>query len=205
MINHFSASQLKLFKESPEKYLRRYLYEEKIMPAFVKEYANFGKQIHSQIEHGELDYLFCDLNWEYDLQELKIEKEMDGVPLLGYIDATNTKKKIVADYKTATKEWSQFKVDTDDQLTFYCVLCELHFGWTPKELIIYRIETVKNGGKLEITGRVDEIRTHRTDKQIKLLREEICKVWGDIQELVRKEISSGEYLGAIKKKNIIKL
>ncbi len=205
MITHFSSSQLKLFKDSPENYLRRYLYGEEIMPAFVREYGEFGKQIHSQIEHGELDHLFCDLDWEYDLQELKIETELDGVPLLGYIDATNTKKKIVADYKTATKEWSQFKVDTDDQLTFYCVLCQLHFGWSPKELIIYRIETIKNGGKLAITGRVDEIRTHRTEEQIKSFREEICKVWGEIQSLVKKEIEGGEYLCSIKKKNIIKL
>jgi hypothetical protein len=195
MITHFSASQFKLFKESKEKYLRKYLYNEDIMPHFVKQYADFGKKIHKQIETGEADWMFSDLDWVYDVQELKIEKELEGINLLGYIDAVNTKGKIVADYKTATKEWSQYKVDTDHQLTFYAVLCELNFGWIPKELVIYRIETIMKPGGLDLTGVVDEMRTTRSKKQVDAFKSEIKTVWGDIQELVKEEIESGEYLG----------
>ncbi len=194
---YLSASQIRTFKKSKEDYLKRYVYDQDTIPVWAKKYVDFGKEIHEQIENGELDILLIDCYNNFTAREKEINTKLDDIPLKGYIDAINTDERVVVDYKTSKNPKTQSEVDKNEQLTFYAVICELEFGWIPEEMIIYRIETDEDNG-LYLTGKVDEIKTRRIKQQVEEYKKEIKRIWQKIGELVEKEIEGEDYLSAIK-------
>jgi len=193
---YISASQIRTFKKSKEDYIRRYVYDEDIIPFWAKKYVDFGKEVHEKIENEQLEVLLLDCYNDFTDREMEIKTKLGEIPLKGYIDAINTNERILIDYKTSKNPKTQAEVDKNEQLTFYAVMCELEFGWIP-EMIIYRIETDDDNG-LFLTGKVDEIKTTRTKKQVEEYKKEIKRIWQQIGELVEKEIESDKYLGSIK-------
>ena len=194
---YISASQIRTFKKSKEDYLRRYVYGEDIIPHFVMKYVDFGKDIHQQIENEELEPLFWDIDTTFTDREKELTPKLGEIPLKGYIDAINTDERIVADSKTSKNPKTQSWADKNEQLTFYAVMCDLEYGWIP-ELIIYWIETTEENGYLELSGKVKEIKTTRTKKQVEDYKKEIKTIWKEIGKLVDAELEADEYLGGLK-------
>ncbi len=209
MRDYISHSQINTFKTSPNDYLRRYLYNEDIMPEWAKKYAEHGKLTHELLENN--DPSVEPIKWqvgEYNHRELEIRADLDGITLYGILDLVNDKTQEIADYKTATKPKRQIDVDLDEQITFYCILCELHFGWTPKKATIYRIETAQEHDELYNTGQVDVITTTRTPEIIANYKKEIKRVYAEIQDLLKREqeaVANGAEPLSITKRKSLKL
>jgi hypothetical protein len=82
MRDYISHSQISTFKKSPEDYLRRYLYNEDIIPEWCKKYVDFGKDIHKQLELE--DPKTEAIRWQiakYPNREEQVKVDLDGIKL----------------------------------------------------------------------------------------------------------------------------
>ena len=169
--SYLSASQLALWKASPEEYFQRYLFGKKI----TSKYMEFGKWVHEELEkkqsESETIEMIRPLIQECELNEQEVKAKVGNVPLLGYIDKLDPAQKILIDIKTG-KNYTQKKADDLEQLTFYHILIEKKFGWKPIETYIYWIETADDDG-LYLTGRVEAFKTTRSDAQVEFMKQEI--------------------------------
>jgi len=200
--NYLSSSQFTLWKTSPEEYFQRYLFGKKI----TSKYMEFGKFVHGELEKKKSDNetieLIRPLIPECELNEQEVKAKVGDVPLLGYIDKLDPHQKILIDIKTG-KNYTQKKADDLEQLTFYHILIEKKFGWTPIETYIYWLETADDNG-LYLTGRVEAFKTTRSEAQVEFMKEEIQDVWQEIGEACYERINS-EIMGTYKSKKVIRL
>jgi hypothetical protein len=112
--NYLSYSQYTCFLQSPNEYKKRYIDGIRLN----NKYLDFGKLAHEQFEKEETE----------DCKELKVECDFYGIPLLGYLDGFNEKKKRIKEHKTGKSKWTQKMVDSSEQLTFYAIMVSRKFN-----------------------------------------------------------------------------
>ncbi len=158
---YLSYSAIQLWIKDPTRYRKQY-YES--APSFSNIYTKTGNIIHKQIEDGLLEVKNHPL--EKYTSEVKIETEVCGVPVLGYIDLLNKKNMRLSDIKTGVKKkdekprWTMLEVIKLDQLPFYQVLIESKYGKVYPYAGLIWIETEHYNNKkgiarqkgLQITG-----------------------------------------------------
>jgi len=117
---YLSFSQLTLWSKDREAYRKRY-YEGIPMPD--TEYTLFGREVHTAID---TDPKFKDIR--LDTAEKKIAVDIDGVPVLGYIDTFDQHTCDFGEYKSGIRKkdgkprWTQSLVQKHEQLPFYSLL-----------------------------------------------------------------------------------
>jgi hypothetical protein len=134
-----SYSSMTLWKRDKGAFRRRYYEGEK---PFSTPYTMFGKEIAESLERGEHSHIP-----QYKESEVECKVEIDGVPIIGYLDSFDPKKKRILEYKTgiATPDgkprWTSLLVHKHDQLPFYSMLVEEKYGEVHKDVRLLWLET----------------------------------------------------------------
>jgi hypothetical protein len=161
-----SYSSLSLWSRDRDKFRRRY-YEGIKEPETV--YTLFGKEIHKQIEKDDKYKQF-----RLPVAEQKMEAEVKGIKIVGYLDTYDPATHFFGDFKTGiakpdgSPRWTQVEVEKTEQLPFYSFLIQENHSFQAKNCFLVWLETqfrdndktfggVKLGGEreLELTGRYE--------------------------------------------------
>lgn len=182
---YISWSRLSLYERSPQEYERVYLLGE----GRTSPQMELGSRIAKALETGESedgDELFLNIIFPKEpLREFKIEAELDGIPLVGVLDAFNSKQLRVREYKTG-KNWTQRMVDEHGQLTFYALLVYLKHKQLPKEIVLNWAETtIDEDGNVKLTGRTEEFTTERKMSDVFSMCTRIRKAYEGIALLTK--------------------
>jgi hypothetical protein len=192
---YLSYSQYALWNSSKVSYRKRY-YEN--IP--IKENAEmiFGKKIGRYLEedHPEVDHIE-----KYDTPEHRIELEIDGVKLLGYIDSYDSKNKQFIEYKTSHKDkygkdqWNALKVQKHEQLDWYSMLIQEKYGEVVDKCKLIYLETEINDNLLykgvkifrkdrglRLTGKVETFEREIEQWERDFIKEKIIKTANEIKE-----------------------
>ncbi len=197
---YLSWSQYSLFKRSPKLYRDCYIYGKRMESI----YMDFGKKVAESIESGELvgnselDHINTFLpkdpknSREYELSTNYYSgkgKELVKIPLYGKFDRFLLKKKILREVKTGTVAWTQNKVDSFEQITFYCFMIWNEYGFIPKNIELIWLPTKREGNEIVLTGEIRTFKTERKLIDIVKIGVEIKKVWIGINQLCAEEAS----------------
>lgn len=195
---YLSYSQYALWNSNKDAYRRRYYLNEK-SPETAE--TIFGKKVGRYLE--ELDKTaVTDEEREilnkverYSKPEYKIEIDLEGTKLLGYLDSFDPKKKRFLEYKTSHKNkqgedyWTHKKVQNHEQLDFYSLLVEMKHGKVQDDCKLVYMETevtpvtykgretgkrhISLNGEIKVFERTveDWERTHIKEKILKTIKE----------------------------------
>ena len=179
---YISSSQLRTWKENPEKYIKQYIRGEQ---QFTSKYMTYGSDIHKQLETAKfsdevLDFISLQLP-DMPEKEFEINVPFSKTRIMGKFDGLDVSKNIVYDYKTGKAgTWTQEKLDEDIQMMFYGKLCYEQYGvyFTVK---VVHLVTEEIDGEVKLTGDFhifEKVITSKDIKKIdKLLNEFIA--WAD--------------------------
>lgn len=151
---YLSYSQFRLWKDNKDAYRRRYYFNE---PSWDTPETLFGRQIAKKLEQG--DTVLSTVP-RYDTPEHKIELEVGGIPLLGYLDSFHSTEHKILEYKTGhhSKDgkapWDRVKVQKHEQLDFYSLLVEEKYGHVDPLTMLVWLETVKKQKTVEFEGHI---------------------------------------------------
>lgn len=184
---YLSWSQLQLFESSPQAWVRRYIYGEK----FTNPAMEFGREIAEGLEKDETDNPAVEhmrtFLPAYPEKEYEIKVKWKGVPLLGKLDQADPKNLTFNEIKTGTVAWTQRRVDTHGQITFYWLLFWQKHGWPEKAGLSWAPTALNEDGNPMITGMIKTFTTIRTLGDISAMSVRIQKAWDGIQKVTKKE------------------
>lgn len=185
---YLSYSAISSFMSYPADFRARY-YENK--PMIVTPELAFGKRIGELLEHNDVSMKHV---LRYDTAEQELKFEVDGIPILGYIDTFDSIKHKVGEYKTGKTPWTQGRVDKHLQLDIYSLGVETIFGNVDDECVLVWLETervnrpqggrIQHGREYEIqfTGKVKEFVRTITKEERENAYNTIIRVAQDISE-----------------------
>jgi len=212
---YLSFSQMTTFEMSPEKFLERYIYEEKER---ISRNMQYGSMLAKGLEFEEATGdPFLDLVMErlpkFERMDLPVEdpkgfevevnrkgvkmkvkvpvlKDKDGnIPILALPDTAKVDYSAFKEYKTSVQGWTQRKADESGQISFYATAMWLATGKIPNdiELINAKVE-YQEDGSLVPTGEILQFRTRRHMTDIIKMTLRMRKAWAGIKELCSNEI-----------------
>lgn len=175
--SYLSYSAISLWLENKASYRRRY-YE--LAPDFESPSLLYGKKIASLLEAD--DPLLKHVP-RYACPEFKIETDIDGVPMLAYIDSFDPAQNKILEYKTGTlrpdglPRWNENKVMKSMQLPLYSLMVEEKFGFVDPETILIWLKTKFVPRTIEWNGHilVSEARDIELDGEIFAFKRIISK------------------------------
>ncbi len=193
--DYLSYSQFKTFLQSPENYRKTYIFGYK----FRNKYTDFGSKMHKVLELREGkdkdEKLALKLLPKTQESEVEILTRVRNVPLFGKIDGVNQVEDgwLIKEYKTSKNGWSQRRVDSFVQLTFYALMFSRAKG-IPIEKINLELDCLKTfediDGSLHLTGEVQKFKTKRTEEDFKVLIPQLQEVWEGIGEMINELIKT---------------
>jgi hypothetical protein len=156
------------------------------------KYLRFGKGIAGLIEEGKHTELLPDLI-VYDTPEHEIRCEINGVPILSYLDSYDSVNNVFREYKTGKIPWDKAKVIKHGQLVFYATALKWSCGKIPEYCDLDWLET-KEGVKqvddfwreeergLNLTGRIVSFHRPFDEREIEKMEELIVKCANEISD-----------------------
>ena len=144
---YLSYSAIDCWKKSKDEYRTRYYHG---APAFTSPFTIFGNKVHKMAEDGELEIVGHNKEYQH---EIKIETDIDGVNILGYIDMYHPDTHSITDLKTSVNPWTQVMVQKLDQLTLYQILVKKMHRKVDKKASLVWLETKWEDGHLALTGK----------------------------------------------------
>lgn len=186
---HLSWSSINCWLTSPERFRREYFENSDKLDT---KYLRFGKGIAELIEKGKHKELLPDLV-VYPKPEFKIQVEIEGVPMLAYLDGYDDVNNVFGEYKTGKNPWTQQKVQKHDQLTLYATLLKKLTGKMPEYCDLFWIETKEgpvevedfwrsNEKEINVTGRIVPFHREFDDREIDRMEHVIRKAAEEISE-----------------------
>ena len=181
-----SYSAINSFLTNPAEFRARY-YEGREFP--VTPELTFGKRIGEMLEHDHESLRHIPKG---DVAEKELKFEVDGVPVLGYIDSFRTSDSFIFEFKTGKTPWTQGRVEKHLQLDIYSLGIEILEGKVNDECMLVwmeteRVERVLNGRcthssayEIQFTGKVKEFVRTITSDQRKEAYNTIVRVAQDI-------------------------
>ena len=151
----------------------------------------FGKRIGEMLEHGDESLAHISHG---DVAEKKLEFEVDGIPILGFIDSFRTEDSFIFEFKTGKTPWTQGRVDKHFQLDVYSLGVETVEGKVSDVCMLVWMETqkvaIKRNGRsthsadygIEFTGKVKEFTRTITSADRELAYNKIVTIAQDISE-----------------------
>lgn len=161
----------------------------------------FGKRVGELLEHGDESLAHISHG---DVAEKMLKFEVDGVPVLGYIDSFRTEDSFIFEFKTGKTPWTQGRVDKHFQLDVYSLGVEITEGKVNDECMLVWLETQKvekpmNGRcthagayEIEFTGKVREFLRTITSEDRAAAYDRIVTIAQDISEDYTDWLSSQE-------------
>lgn len=185
-----SWSQYTCWLSNPTRYRKEYFECGKKLDT---KYLRFGKGIAGMIEKNEHLDILPDLV-VYDMPEFEIKTDVEGVPILSYIDSYNSIDNVFREYKTGKSPWTKAKVLKHGQLVFYAVALKHSIGEAPEECWLDWIQTKEvnddeiddfwreNEKKVHITGKIVSFPRPFHEIEIKKMEKSIVKVAYEISD-----------------------
>jgi hypothetical protein len=184
MKKYFSHSEYYLWHKDKQKYYERYVLgiEEPKTPAM-----ELGTLIHKCVEEPRYPWLQELRAKGYSYSEIEpIRKLMTKIKrppesevvmtvdgLIGIFDGLDKQKKILYEFKTSRRDWTQFQVDTNSQLSFYAYIWKKIFHGHFSDIVLYSLNTER--------GTIKTFRTNRGPADIKDIERRIKKTIKEIQ------------------------
>jgi hypothetical protein len=138
--SYFSYSQWSLWRRNKDQYRERY-YRNQPLPETPE--MVFGKKVARLLE----DKRRLRRVKRYSHSEFKITLNLEGIPLMGYLDSFDPEKKRFMEFKTGhlrhngTVPWNRVEVAKHDQLPFYSLLIKEKFGRMERTCHLVWLET----------------------------------------------------------------
>lgn len=192
---YLSYSQMVLVEMSPEKYIQKYIYDEKQRTTRNMAYGSkmaHGLEFEEATGDPMLDLVMSKLP-KFDLMDKPIETDLNNgkevIHLLAKPDSCKSDMTAFYEYKTSTKKWTQKMADESGQISFYATVIWLKTGKIPSniELINALVEYTEDGS-LSPTGDIIRLPTRRHMTDIIKMVTRIRKAWSKIKELCEKEL-----------------
>lgn len=135
---YLSYSAMELWLRDKEGYRKRYYLEE---PYFSTPYTEFGNEVGGALERREWDHpVLAPVVGKVPQQthpEHRIDVEIQGVNVMGFLDDFNMETGAIEEYKTGIRNkgkapWDRVKVRKHKQLTLYTLMVREKYGaWNP--------------------------------------------------------------------------
>ena len=136
---YLSYSAMDLWARDPNEYRKRYYIGE---PFFSTPYTEFGNLVGGALEEREWDHpVLAPVRGKIPQgthPEHKLEVEVLGVPIMGYLDDFNLQDFSIEEYKTGIRDskgnapWDRVRVRKHKQLTLYTLMVKHKYGdWNP--------------------------------------------------------------------------
>lgn len=195
---------MNLWRQSKDNYRKKY-YSKVDEFNFSTAYTEFGKQIAEVLEvpklrkaHPVLSKIPC-----YSHPEYQLEFEVDGVPIKGFIDSFDPKKKRIIEYKTGIRKdghaaWDTLAVKKQNQTLLYSLGVEILHGevhpvsklvWMEtcwQEVcsdVMFGNQTLNEcGPKLQLTGHFEVFKRKIEPWELIWMRQEIVRIGTEISE-----------------------
>lgn len=189
---YLSWSQMNCFLTSPARFRKEYFENG---PRLTSKYLSFGKDVHKLIEDNKHKDILPDLV-VYDVRELEIRVDVQGVPILAYIDSYDPTKNVFRDTKTGIVPWDKAKVIKLGQLPFYAVALKHKYGKVPEYCHLDWLQSKEgkkddaevvdfwrtNESELNLTGYMRSFQRDFDEREIEKMEELIVKTAEQISE-----------------------
>jgi hypothetical protein len=201
---YLSHSSLELWRANKQQYRLKYYGDDNY--SFSTMYTEFGKEIATILEDKKAKKahpVLCKIP-AYSVCEHELQFEVDGVPIKGYIDSYDPKKKRIIEYKTSIKRtdgkqyWNPVSVKKHNQMLLYALgVRELEGDVHPLTKLIWMETDIKEvckeidfgGGVitdcqpgLYLTGHFEVFKRKLEDWEFDWMRKEIVKIATEISD-----------------------
>jgi len=181
--DYFSWSQYSLWNSSKIAYRKKYVIGQDDLKS---KYLEKGKMLAESLKFGVIADTDDDISEDIIVSLPKLEyseKEIDivigGERILAYLDSCSSDLKLFYEYKTGKIEWTQERLDKDEQTLFYAVLLHSITGVIPT-VELYWAETQDKDGQVTFTGSIKRFVREFSKKEIEKMEVKILKT---IQEI----------------------
>ena len=198
-VPYVSYSQLSTWKRSKRDYIRQYFLGERFVG---NAYTEMGSKVGEALENNDFSEFtlteqeFLKTVPRYDQFERKINLQMEGFIVVGYIDSNTLSHKTkggnkvevvdkILDYKTGdvSKKRAEYEDDKYTQLDIYAAAMQQETGYLPTDVKVILIDRTGNAFKGEelklgkefitITKNVTQERVDKVLKEVQEIAEEI--------------------------------
>lgn len=195
---YLSYSQMQRWLSSKESYMKEYFEDG---PKLNNKYLSFGKESAESRENGNEDMIPEALR--YTLREFEFDTTIQGVRVIGKLDACDESMVCFREDKTGKTPWTQKRTDSHKQFTFYAAALKSISSITPRFAHLVWLETRDvcpiigcdtacidedtfwkqvNAPTVEYTGRVVCFRKDFNDQEIEQVEKLIVQVASEISE-----------------------
>ena len=200
-VPYVSYSQLSTWKRSKRDYIRQYFLGERFVG---NAYTEMGSKVGEALENNDFseftltEQKFLKTVPRYDQFERKINLQMEGFIVVGYIDSNTLSHKTkggnkvevvdkILDYKTGdvSKKRAEYEDDKYTQLDIYAAAMQQETGSLPTDVKVILIDRTGNAFKGEELKLGKEFITITKD----VTQERVDKVLKEVQEIAE-EISA---------------
>lgn len=173
MRKYLSYSQINTWQKSKSEYIKRYFEDQ---PIFETKYLIYGKQFSERLENRDVDTEYLD-EWE-----IQIEREIEWVPCLWFIDSGKSDLSEIIEYKTSVNPWTQEMANNHLQLWMYATMIQDQYWIIPKCSLIWH-ETIENTDwNIVETWLMKRYDVTISQEMIEKTKEIIKNTWREISE-----------------------
>ena len=186
---YLSYTQYNLWNSNEDLYRMSYYTEEQGFSG--SKYTAYGTEVHRMVQEGK--HPFTNMP-EFEISEQKIEVDVDGVPLLSFIDGFSPNTGTIFELKTGKHPWTQARVNNHDQLVFYALAVHEKYGFHDPNVTLVWMQTADvpciveidgltwDSTKPEITGHIEIFKREIGDREIANFREHVVRTAREIHE-----------------------
>lgn len=193
--NYLSYSQMQVWLHNKERFRREYFENSDKLDT---KYLRFGKGIAKMIEEGQHKVLLPDLI-VYECPEYEIRCEIEGVPMLSYLDSYDPTNNVFREVKTGKVPWTLSKVQRHEQLVVYATMLKHFIGKMPEYCDLDWIETRVGGlpevdfwhterEAVNVTGKVTSFHRVFDPREVERMEKLIVKTANEISEAYKRFI-----------------
>lgn len=183
---YLSFNSMNTWMKSKDQFRQTYYFGK---PFRANQEMVFGSEIGRILENNPENPRVKDIP-KYMVPELRFDKEVDGVPIMGYIDSYDPVGNAILEYKTSYKPWTRIMVQKLGQLDFYCVamnatetdLCWIQTKRTPMTKEFGSTIYMSDDYTLEMTGHIEMFHRTITEVDKDHMRKQIVRVANEISE-----------------------
>ena len=184
--SYISFTQWQMWLKSPERYAKEYFEGGQKLNT---KYLIFGKGAAEAREKRELK--------DGEITELELKVDVQGVPVLGYIDCYCSNEHYFREEKTGKVPWTESKVQKWEQLPFYATLLKWKYGTMPDHCVLHWFETkdAEESGlcnDIEFTGYEKEFTRYFDSREVERIENSIVKVANEISLAYQKYLKNLE-------------
>ena len=136
------------------------------------------------------------MNFQFNLfpdYEKYLQKFINNICCLGFIDNSKTDLTEFREFKTWKKEWNQDRAESHWQIYFYAILIEAETGKLPEKCYLDWIVTQEDEeGLIKPTWEIKTFEVKIDKKKVEKMKKDLPKIFDDMQKLYEKWLEDNE-------------